>query len=298
MKRVAGIDLGSNTFILTIADLDSSDKIHSILVDEVRFVRLGQDVDATKRLHLDALARAQEALREFRSILDQYQVTNVFATATSAARDAVNGFELLAIGKTFNFSIQIISGLEEARLTYLGAFSMLTPSAVNWVIDIGGGSTEIILGHFQAITWRHSFNFGCVRLTEQNKLTIPCSKDHWSNLYVSIQKQMLTHLPKEYQIQRGFVLGVAGTAVEIDRILEQLGFDKSLNSLELLLLKLSNYSVNQIVEEFKTQPKRADVLFAGILIFTAFIKIIGAQNFAVTRTGIRYGNLLQAAKLS
>lgn len=297
MNRAAGIDLGSNTFILTIADLDDQHKIHSVLVDEVRFVRLGQGVDATQHLHPEALVRAEEALTEFRQILNQYQVDKLFITATSAARDAVNGHLLIEMGAKLNLPIQIISGLEEARLTYLGAFALSEPEANNWVIDIGGGSTEIIYGQFQKIQWRHSFDLGCVRLTEKHQLSIPCLASHWVALYDAFQIQMRNQIPSDYQNANGLVLGVAGTAVEIERILQQLGYDNSLSALELLLPKLSDYTVQQIVAEFTTQPKRADVLFAGILVFAAFMKVIGADYFKVTRTGIRYGNLLQAAKL-
>lgn len=296
MIRAAGIDLGSNTFILTIAELDEHGKIISVLADEIRFVRLGQGVDATQRLHPEALIRAEKALAEFRQILNHYQIEKIFTTATSAARDASNGDELIQIGARFNLPIHIITGLEEARLTYLGAFALARPELYNWVIDIGGGSTEIIFGRCQDIQWRHSFDLGCVRLTEKYQLTIPCPSSQWVNLYTEMQAKIRDQIPQDFRNANGLILGVAGTAVEIERILQQNHFDNSLSALDLLISKLSLYTVQQMIDEFGTQPKRADVLFSGLLVFAAFMKAINAHTFKVTRTGIRYGNLLQAAK--
>src|SRR5690606_4379765 len=137
-----------------------------VLHDEARVVRLGQDVNQTRRFHPDALARANECLKDYSSIIRSYGVERVLGCATSAARDVENREALLKIGAENDIPIKISSGEREAELTFLGTIpdEMTTPIQI---IDIGGGSTEFVLGDKSGIISRMSLDIGSVRLTEK-----------------------------------------------------------------------------------------------------------------------------------
>ncbi|HEY6171171.1 MAG TPA: Ppx/GppA family phosphatase, partial [Candidatus Kapabacteria bacterium] len=145
--RVAAIDIGTNTCLMLIGELDPN-KGMTILADEHAIVRLGENVDKSRKITDEAYARLSSTLTKYRSIIDELQVTDIAACGTSALRDALNRDEILArVKNDFDINISIIEGSREAELTYLGATFDLPPAdGLTAVIDIGGGSTEIAFG--------------------------------------------------------------------------------------------------------------------------------------------------------
>lgn len=163
--KVAALDLGTNSFLCLIAEVDQN-KIKSIVSDQVEVVRLGQEVQQTKRFHPEALERAEKCLQNFRRTIDLHKPEKILAMATSAARDVSNAEELFYIGKKLMIPIEIIPGNKEAEITFFGSISGESiGSQETAVIDIGGGSTEIILGSEKEIHFSKSVNIGAVRLT-------------------------------------------------------------------------------------------------------------------------------------
>ncbi|MFZ4404374.1 MAG: Ppx/GppA family phosphatase, partial [Pseudobdellovibrionaceae bacterium] len=182
--RIAAMDLGTNTFLCLVAEKDFSGQ-PAVIWDGVEIVRLGQGIDQTGLLHPDALARGRTCLEQFKQKCLEFKVDKIMALATSAARDAKNKDQFLEILSDLQIPLKIISGSEEAHYTYHGglfgfAEDVLNKHDENIVIDIGGGSTEIILGHHKNILWAESLNIGGVRLTEKFISQQPVSAEDWS----------------------------------------------------------------------------------------------------------------------
>ena len=176
MNRVAAIDCGTNSIRLLIADVDEGSAggrlrdVHR----EMRIVRLGQGVDATGQFAPDALDRARAALEDYAALLRRYDVGRVRMVATSATRDAANRdvfFAMTAdvLGPAIPGAVaEVISGAEEAELSFNGAVGELDSAAAPFVVvDLGGGSTEVVLGDDRGVQASFSADIGCVRLTER-----------------------------------------------------------------------------------------------------------------------------------
>jgi exopolyphosphatase/guanosine-5'-triphosphate,3'-diphosphate pyrophosphatase len=165
--RVAAIDCGTNSLRLLVADVTAGR-----LADVTRrleIVRLGQGVDSTGRIAPAALARTLRVLAEYRKVIDAASVSAVRMVATSATRDAANADEFVAgVVGVLGIEPEVLTGEEEARLSFTGATAELAGSGPYLVADIGGGSTELVVGDAAAVTAAASVDIGCVRLTERH----------------------------------------------------------------------------------------------------------------------------------
>jgi exopolyphosphatase/guanosine-5'-triphosphate,3'-diphosphate pyrophosphatase len=176
LKRVGAIDCGTNSIRLLIADV-SDDGAGPQLTDvhrEMRIVRLGQGVDATGQFAPDAIARTHAALADYGELLKAHGVSHVRMVATSATRDAGNRDEFFAMTAGVLDSVvpgavaEVITGEEEAQLSFIGAVGELDSAGEPFVVvDLGGGSTEVVLGDSHAVQAAFSADIGCVRLTER-----------------------------------------------------------------------------------------------------------------------------------
>lgn len=171
VSRLAGIDCGTNSIRLLIADV-SDGRLRDVH-RETRIVRLGQGVDATGEFAPEAIARTRDALAEYAALLKHHGVERVRMVATSAARDVANRDVFFAMTADVLGAVQpgavaeVITGAEEASLSFRGAVGELDPAAGPFVVvDLGGGSTEIVLGG-DAVMASYSADIGCVRLTER-----------------------------------------------------------------------------------------------------------------------------------
>jgi exopolyphosphatase/guanosine-5'-triphosphate,3'-diphosphate pyrophosphatase len=171
-NRVAAIDCGTNSIRLLIADM-ASGRLHDVH-REMRIVRLGQGVDATGQFAPDALARTRAALTDYAALLKRFDVGKVRMVATSATRDAANRDEFFAmtaevLGPAVPGAVaEVISGQEEAELSFNGAVGELDSAAAPFVVvDLGGGSTEVVVGDGSGVHASFSADIGCVRLTER-----------------------------------------------------------------------------------------------------------------------------------
>lgn len=171
-NRVAAIDCGTNSIRLLIADM-AGGRLHDVH-REMQIVRLGQGVDATGQFAPDALARTQVALADYAALLKRFDVGKVRMVATSATRDAANRDEFFAMTAEVLDPVvpgavaEVISGQEEAELSFNGAVCELESDAAPFVVvDLGGGSTEVVLGDGSGVQASFSADIGCVRLTER-----------------------------------------------------------------------------------------------------------------------------------
>lgn len=170
--RLAGIDCGTNSIRLLIADVEGSGRLRDVH-RETRIVRLGQGVDATGEFAAEAIERTRAALADYAALLKTHGVERVRMVATSAARDVANRDDFFAMTADVLGAVlpgaaaEVISGAEEAELSFRGAVGELDGGAGPFVVvDLGGGSTEIVVGG-EAVVASYSADIGCVRLTER-----------------------------------------------------------------------------------------------------------------------------------
>src|SRR6185312_9118331 len=263
--KIAALDLGTNSFLCLIAEVEGG-KIKKILSDEMQIVRLGQDVSQTHRFHPEALARAKACLTDFKKTIEQHQPEKILAMATSAARDVSNADELFQIGRDLNIPIEIIPGEKEAEITFFGSISGLPMDGkTRAVIDVGGGSTEIICGNKHEIFEGESINIGGVRLTENFLPKQPATVEEYQKLkdFITQEMKSLTTELKKHKIAE--LIAVAGTPTELARV--TLGsFDpEKIDGLKLTQKDLKKWfdqikdlSPNERVQNFGFAPGRAD----------------------------------------
>lgn len=217
---VAGIDCGTNSIRLKIARVDNQG-MHDVVPRMLRVIRLGQDVDKTHRFADEALSRASAAAHEFAGVLHQYPVEGIRFVATSATRDAQNREEFESMMQSIlHVKPEVIPGSEEATLSFLGATSVVPRhdlQAPYLVVDLGGGSTELVLGGDgadispTAVQSAFSMDIGSVRMTERHLLNDPPTEVQIRQAVVDIDEHIdeaFTHVPAG---ETRTIIGVSGT---------------------------------------------------------------------------------------
>lgn len=318
--RVAGLDLGTNTFLCLIADVDPATGATCVIQDEVRIVRLGQGVNATKELHPEALARAEEAFAEFQTFIRKTNCKSVLAVATSATRDAKNGHLLVEMGKRYDIPIDVISGEKEAELTFQGSIEP-TWAGLTAVIDVGGGSTEIIFGDRNGILIRFSANVGSVRLTEKYITGHPISSSEVNTVTSKVREEIVLGMKKalhDFNHQpRGETRNAPGAPLELNELLSRTsnvvsvagtpttlaavqqgqafvaekvhGHTLAIEELRKMIGNLAAMTVAERSQLGGMEPKRADVIVAGAICLSEAASLLRAEVLQVSIRGVRYG---------
>ena len=302
--KVAALDLGTNTFLCLIAEVKDG-QVTKIYDDQVRVVRLGQDVQKTKRFHPEALVRAQAALSEFSKLIQKHQPEKVLAMATSASRDVENGEDLFQMGRDLGIPIQIIPGAREAEITFQGAVSAFHDQKKRLIVDVGGGSTEFIVGQGKKMTAGQSVNLGCVRLTEKFGLQTPITKGKLTELTLEIRAELDAVVKNLVHQASGVdeVLAVAGTPTEIARIelgefiAEKIdGFILTEQKLQHWLEIFQNHSAAELTSKFGVNPGRADVILSGTVLLLETLRACAKTQMLVSTRGVRFGVALEMAE--
>lgn len=290
--KVASIDFGSNTTLLLICDVEEGSVV-SVDCDETRITKMGQGVHQNKRFDPEALSRVKAALFDYKKLIDKFQPKHIFAVATSAARDVENSDELFAIAESFGISIDIISGNREAELTYIGAFCGRAEPPNTCVIDIGGGSTEVICRQGGKVVGE-SVDVGSVRLMDLFGDTDPMPKEKLAEMRAYIRSKM-NPTWKTWGLKNG--IGVAGTPTIMACMEDGFEFDKS----RLDGMKLQRSRINDWVERLQPMTlkerenipglpaKRADVILAGAAILLETMLHLDLDEIEVSTYGVRYG---------
>ena len=299
----ASIDIGTNSVLLLIAEqTELGLQVH----EEVqRLPRLGAMVDSNGVLARQSIDRVLEVLTEYAEIIQTYGdgvLKKTRVTATSAVRDAANKNEFLSLVKEIvGFEIQILSGEEEAKYTYLGAISQTKVESNSiLVVDIGGGSTELAMGDSSQWLGGISVDMGCVRFNERYLLHNPPYQEEIGECRYSIEALLEStklRLPPNTQ-----VVAVSGTATSLAAIDQQLfpyqltrinnyrlNTDKLAKSIEIFSL----HTYEQLIELHpEVMLGRADVFLAGLLILEGVLRYAIVEEFIVSSGGIRHGILL------
>lgn len=300
MTRVAAIDCGTNSIRLLVADRASRGEPSvpggAALTDvtrQMRVVRLGQGVDATGAFVPEAIARTRAALEEYAEIIADTGAQAVRMVATSATRDAANRDEFFGmtadvLGKVIPGSVaEVISGGQEARLSFAGAVGELEASAAPFsVVDLGGGSTEIVLGGSSGVRASYSSNVGCVRVTERCLPSDPPGADEVAAAEAFIAEQFTEALSTVPVGETATWVGVAGTMTTIAAL--ALGMD-SYDPARIHLARIPFEDLIGVCDRLVTMtrderaalpvmhPGRADVIGGGALVTTSLAKVFAER---------------------
>jgi len=276
-RRVAAIDCGTNSIRLLIADV--SDGAEKELVREMRIVRLGQGVDATGRLAPEAIERTLAATREYAELIASLHADRVRFCATSAARDASNSAEFMsAIEDIVGVRPEILTGAEEARASFVGATRGLGSYGDALVVDIGGGSTELVVGRDEVVAWSTSLDVGSVRMTERFLLTDPPTAGEIEECSGYLREALLEGSAGLSPVAT--LVGVAGTTTTVAaHALNLPAYDRTAIHGARLTIADARAAcaslVGMTVEERRAlpfmHPGRADVIGGGALVLDAVL---------------------------
>jgi exopolyphosphatase/guanosine-5'-triphosphate,3'-diphosphate pyrophosphatase len=299
MTRVAAFDCGTNSLRLLVADLDASRGTEEELVREMRIVRLGQGVDRTGRIADASLQRVFSAVEEFMELVSEHDAHEIRFCATSAARDADNADEFLeGVHERVGVDAEVIEGQEEARLSFLGATRSLPPlDEPILVCDIGGGSTELILGRADGtVLSADSLDIGSVRLNERHLADDPPSAAQVAAAVADIDAALDGSAVDP--AGAGAVIGVAGTVTTIAAaVLDLDGYDRTLihhsvlrpDAVQGAVSRLLDLMVEQRRELPYMHPGRADVIGAGGLILDRVLRRTTVRSMLVSEHDILDG---------
>ncbi|PZS18683.1 MAG: exopolyphosphatase [Pseudonocardiales bacterium] len=293
MSAVAAIDCGTNSIRLLVADRTVSGLVD--LHREMRIVRLGQNVDATGRLATDALERTRVALADYAIISRRAGAQRVRMVATSATRDAANREDFFAmVRQTLGIDAEVITGDEEARLSFTGAVGGLDPADGPFLIaDVGGGSTEVVLGNWDGVradvTAARSVNVGCVRITERHLRCDPPTPDEVSAAEQFARRTLQEAFAAVPVDKARTWIGVAGTVTTLSAIAQQLpAYQPERTHLSRLPLEQVRSTAEYLLASTHQQragnpvihPGRVDVIAGGALIMRVLAEELN------TRAGI------------
>ncbi|GAB3283955.1 Ppx/GppA phosphatase family protein [Parasphingorhabdus pacifica] len=300
MSRVAAIDCGTNSIRLLVADVTAHDDGTRDLRDvhrEMRVVRLGQGVDATGRLADEALERTRSALNDYAMIARRKGVERVRMVATSATRDAENRevfFDM--VRQTLGVEAEVITGDEEARLSFIGAVGDLDPADGPFVVtDVGGGSTELVVGTWDGATAEirsaYSADIGCVRLTERCLRSDPPAEQEVRDAEKVARGVLDEAFAAVDSSDARTWVGVAGTVTTLSAVAQELPtYDPaaihlsrlSQNSVAETTERLLGMTHDQRAEIGPMHPGRVDVICGGALV----VRVIAEE--LQERSGIRF----------
>ena len=285
---VAVIDIGTNTTRLLVAEIEDGKVVE--LERRTTITSLGQGVDASGRLAQEAMDRVAEAIAVYREVIDRLGAERVVALAPSAMRDAETGPEFRDfLARRFGIDARMISGDEEARLTFLGATSDRHDDNETVVIDIGGGSTEYVVGtRGHDPSFHVSTQMGSVRHTERFLHSDPPRHEELEQLAAAVRETV-----PDVSVEQG--IAVAGTATSlaaIDGAEDVHGYRLGLATCERIVARLAALPVDERREVRGLHPDRAPTIVAGAVILTESIRTLGLREIEVSVADILHGAAL------
>jgi exopolyphosphatase/guanosine-5'-triphosphate,3'-diphosphate pyrophosphatase len=304
--RLAGIDIGTLTCRLLIADLAAGGPLKE-LRSERRILRLGEGVDHTKRLSGAAMDRVNHCLKEWRAIIKDSQVDASLAVATSAVRDAGNRDEFLGrVKREAGFEVETITGDEEARRTLLGIRSGVPPGLAEILaLDIGGGSTEFILDQPGQIPIARSIEIGVVRLSERVLRHDPPTDGEVRQAREWVAQATTSAAAAMGSLHTATFVGTAGTVTSLAAMAQQLSAYEPAR-IHNYTLKLE--TIRELEQTLLSRTKadriglpglergREEVIAAGTIIIRTVMETLGQSSVLVSDLGLREGVLIELAR--
>jgi exopolyphosphatase / guanosine-5'-triphosphate,3'-diphosphate pyrophosphatase len=298
--RVAVVDIGSNSTRLLVADVEGSRITHE-LERRTNVTRLGTGVDADGRLREDAIERVFSTLDEYAAVIEQLGAEVKLAVLTSAVRDSENGEEFAQNVKgRYGLIPHVLTGDEEAQLTFLGATSErdAADAEPTLVIDIGGGSTELVIGTGDEVGFHVSTQAGVVRQTERHIDHDPPEPDELKELAADVASILDSAVPDEQRRRVQRAIAVAGTATSLAAIDQELdpydparvhGYALTGKACERMLERLAALPLKERRQVAGLHPDRAPTIVAGAVILREVLNRFGLERVEVSEHDILRG---------
>jgi len=293
--RVGVIDIGTNTILLLIGECNG----HTIedIEHAYRLARLGRGVDSYRRIEEKTFQNCLQTIIDFWKIMQQYRCDRMIITGTSALRDVTNRNDFIASVKSHTgLELEVLTGEEEARWTYIGGLSSVGTEGLYAVLDIGGGSTELAVGTRTSILDHASIDAGAVRITERFFAHDPPTPEEVEAAR-SFVLEKLVGIPV-IDPSKTTVVGVAGTITTLASLDLNLqtyipdmvtGHRISRHFVEHTFNRLATIRTGEIKKLLAVEPGRADVITGGILILLVFMKWQNIESILASDRGLRYG---------
>ena len=304
MSRVAAVDIGTNSTRLLVADVDDGiADVHR----ETRITRLGEGVDERRRLLPVPIARVRNVLSDYRRSAETFGAERTLAIATSALRDADNGEAFLGeVEWSYGFVTRLLSGHDEALMMYRGVTTERTLGSGTVIVDIGGGSTELVAGDDAGVRWHDSLDIGSVRLTERFLHSDPPTRSELDGCAAAAQALFAERVPDEVRSSTTSAIGVAGTITSLAAL--ALGLDEydrdrvhgsrlSATALSEQLERVASVPVAERRTIPALDPDRAPVIVAGAVIAREALSFFGLDELEISERDILDGAVLAAAEL-
>jgi exopolyphosphatase/guanosine-5'-triphosphate,3'-diphosphate pyrophosphatase len=303
VTRVAAVDLGTNSTRLLVADVEDG-KVTPV-VQRLRIPRLGEGVDERRRLLPLPIARVRNCLTDYRRELEGLGAEQTLLVATSAVRDAENGEAFLGeIEWSYGFVTRLLSGEEEAALTFRGATHERVPSGRIVVLDIGGGSTEVIVGGPDGVELAESLDIGSVRLTERCLPSDPPTELELAACGGVVRALLAERIASDPRVDEA--VGVAGTITTLaalDLGLPEYDPDRvhghrlRVAGVEHQLERLAELPLERRRQVPALEPERAPVIVAGAIILRETLAYLGLPQIEASERDLLHGAALEAAAL-
>jgi len=302
LTRVAVVDIGTNSTRLLVADVDTSAGTLDELDRRSIVTRLGEGVDATGALGAAPVQRVFAALAEYAAAIAEHGATATTAVMTSAVRDASNGGEFAtAVRERHGLEGRTLSGDEEARLTFRGATAARTnePGERLLVIDIGGGSTELVIGERGEVAFHVSTQVGVVRHSERHLHSDPPARAELDALAADTGPALAAAVPAQERERVTAAVAVAGTATQaagVDlgrRPADVEGHRLSLPTLHAMLERLAGLPLAERREVPGLDPARAPTIVAGVIVLTQALTAFGLDEVEASDRDILWGAALE-----
>lgn len=304
-SRLAAIDIGTNSIRCIVVEVGSQGR-YTILDDEKATVRLGENLAASGAISPAAFARAVDAMSRIRKLIDGLKVTEVEAVATSAVRSASNGSELVSVlNRELGREIKVISGDEEAELVAISVRHNFDMSGKRYmIIDIGGGSVEIMSAVANHVESCISLELGAVRMTDRFIKSDPVRETELAVL----KRYIRSELKKEWADERPSVqtfIGSGGTITSLANMVMSMrkqtystsqGFEVLRSEVVHLLAMLNRKDIKSLRSVPGLNPDRADIIIAGLVVIDELMRFFGANMLLVNERGIREGLIISCMK--
>jgi exopolyphosphatase / guanosine-5'-triphosphate,3'-diphosphate pyrophosphatase len=301
--RVGVVDLGTNSTRLLVADVEDG----AVREVDRRLVitRLGEGVDERRKLLPTALARVRNVLVDYRRAAEGLGAERTLALATSAVRDAENGEAFLGeIEWSYGFETRLLTGAEEALLSFQGVTAGRAIDDATLVLDVGGGSTELVVGGPRGVDFHESLDLGCVRLTERFLASDPPTAEELEECRAYVRALLEERIPDG--VRPKTAIGVAGTVTTLAALHLGLteydperihGHRMPTAWLEHELTRLAGRTVEELRTEPAIEPDRAPVLVAGIVAVAETLAFFGLEELEASERDILHGGAFAAAEL-
>ena len=301
--RVAVVDMGTNSTRLLVAEIDGG-RVRE-LERRSTVTRLGRGVDTSQKLAPDAIEDVCATIAEYRELMQPHDPERVAAIATSAVRDADNrGAFIGELRERFALDARVLSGDDEARLTYLGTAHDREATDDTLVVDIGGGSTELVVGSGSELSWHASLQAGTVRHTERHLANDPPRPAELEALASDVRNLIDGALAGSDFARARSGIGVAGTPTSLAAIDQALdpydpdavhGATLSLEAIQRMCSLLSAKSLDERLAVTGLHPGRAPTIVAGVVILIQVMRAFGLSEIEVSEHDILYGAALETA---